>query len=95
MKSNLQKAEVKNDILNLYFSGDLNSPAFKVAFRYGSFLNKMNHIYYDNHLTTAFTNIQYLVTVEIKNKHRLYKFKSKEHKFSFFDYDYENKLIIN
>ena len=54
----------------------------------------MNNIYYDNHLTTAFTNIQYLVTVEIKNKHRLYKFKSKESEFSFFDYDYNNKLII-
>ena len=90
----LQKAEVKNDILNLYFSGDLNSPAFKVAFRYSSFLNKMNHIYYDNHLTTAFTNVQYIVDVEIKNKHRFYRFKSKDTDFSFFEYELDHKLKL-
>lgn len=90
----LQKAEVKNDILNLYFYGDLNSLAFKVSFRYSSFKDKMNHIRYDNHLTTAFTNIQYIVGAEIKNKHRFYKFKSKEHDFSFFDYELENKLKL-
>lgn len=90
----LQKAEVKNDILNLYFYGDLNSLAFKVSFRYSSFKDKMNHIHYDNHLTTAFTNIQYIVGVGIKNKHRFYKFKSKEHDFSFFDYELENKLKL-
>jgi hypothetical protein len=62
----LQKAEVKNDILNLYF-GDFKE-SFKVAFRYSTFQDKMNHIYYDNHLTTAFTNIQYKVYTNVKNK---------------------------
>lgn len=90
----LQKAEVKNDILNLYFTGFEDLKVFKVSFRYSSFQNKMNRIYYDNHFTTSFTNIQYIVDVEIKNKHRFYKFKSKEHDFSFFDYELENKLKL-
>lgn len=91
-KYKLSKAEVKNGILNLCFAG---IEVFKVSFRYSSFQNKINHIYYDNHFTTAFTNIQYIVDVEIKNKHRFYKFKSKDTEFSFFDYELENKLIIN
>lgn len=54
----------------------------------------MNRIRYDNHFTTAFTNIQYIVDVEIKNKHRFYKFKSKDTNFAFFDYELENKLKL-
>ena len=58
------------------------------------FLHFLSERDYDNHLTTAFTNIQYIVEVEIKNKHRFYKFKSKERQFSFFDYEFENKLKL-
>ena len=86
----LIKAEVKNDILNLYFGNFKES--FNVAFRYSAFQDKMNHIYYDNHLTTAFTNIQYKVYADVKNKKTFYKFVSKNHEFSYFKYELDNLI---
>lgn len=85
----IKSAVIENDILNIYFDD------FKVSFRYKSFESKMNRIYYDNHFTTAFTNIQYVVTVEIKNKKKYYKFASKNHEFGFFEYDLQNKIQFN
>lgn len=60
----IKSAVIENDILNIYFDGEKD---FKVSFRYKSFESKMNYIRSGTHFTTAFTNIQYIVTVEIKN----------------------------
>ena len=74
--------EEKNDILNLFFED------FKISFRYSSFFNDC----YNGHITSKFTGKQFVVKSELKNKHLIYTFISKDIKFSVFKYDLENKL---
>lgn len=80
--------EEKADTLNLFYDG------FKVSFSFSTFFRDINEAYYSEHanLTSKFNREQFIVTVEIKNKHLFYTFKSKNKEFSFFKYDLENKL---